>query len=198
MNPNPILILTLTITKSLTLHVSKRRHLEAKHPLQRLHPRLRMKRLHMQKFHRIFSHRPKYPPHFTTGFHVGPSPWEGCGSALARSCSNVRWPVGRGHSSYLLLRGSVDAGSTYPCAGPYGRGQTPHLPMRWSFRTRANTNSHSHSATLTSLSLSFSPWPMALSRLRSVNLLAHATEPPHRRGREAPSLLTAETCRPAG
>ena len=69
----------------------------------------------------------------------------------------MRWPVGRGHNSYLLLRGSVDAGSTYPCAGPYGRGQTPHLPMRWSLWTRAHTQ-----LTLTlcnidlSLSLSFS------------------------------------------
>ena len=115
-------------------------------------------------------------------------PWEGCGSALARSCSNVRWPVGRGHSSYLLLRGSVDAGSTYPCAGPYGRGQTPHLPMRWSFRTRANTNSHSHSATLTSLSLflSMAHGSLALALCELAGARHGASAPTRPRGALAP------------
>lgn len=113
----------------------------------------------MQISPRIFRHKAKIPtPSFSlqAGFHGTFTPWPLRSGRLSRSYSKVRWPVGRGHSSYLLLRGSVDAGSTYLCAGPYGRGQTPHLPMRWSLRTQANTNSHSHSATLASLSLSFS------------------------------------------
>jgi len=93
----------------------------------------------------------------------------------------------------LLLRGSVDAGSTHPCAGPYGRGHTPHLPCAGPYG-RGQTP-HQLTLTLDKLELSLSLF-LHGSRLSRARTLCTCWRTPRNRRTGAATRRPAAARRP--